>query len=53
MFTFNYLLSPHFRDVMVQQMEEFKDQESSVTKHIPCKFATEMSHESKVVCINV
>ena len=37
---------------MVQHMEEFKDQESSVTRHIPCKFATEMSCESKVVCLN-
>lgn len=38
---------------MADNMEELKDQENLVTRHIPSRFAAEMSHKSKVVCLSI
>ena len=35
----------------MQSMEQFKDQQSLVTWHIPSAFSKEMACKSEVVCI--
>ena len=38
--------------ILVQHMEEFKDQKKSIVIHIPSKYSVEMTSKSEVVCVN-